>query len=180
MFKKEPVSTPPKSKKASVSRVIVEYDCGFPNNLFIRGKGGGLSWDKGQPLKNLTKTLDSTKESSKALEEEIIESIKRINEEGLVLKSKRDDQVKKVDAEVLKIYERLLHNKRDAVIVPIENRCCSGCHIMLTAQDENLVRKGERLVFCEHCSRIHYWQDSQELEGTVAETRQRRRRTTKA
>lgn len=53
MFKKEPVSTPPKSKKASVSRVIVEYDCGFPNNLFIRGKGGGLNWDKGQPLKNV-------------------------------------------------------------------------------------------------------------------------------
>ncbi len=37
---------------------------------------------------------------------------------------------------------------------------------MLTAQDENLVRKGERLVFCEHCSRIHYWQESEALEGT--------------
>lgn len=130
-------------------------------------------------LKNLTKTLDTTKESSKALESEIIESIKRINEEGQVLKAKRDQLVKSADPEVLKVYERLLRNKRDQVIVPIENRCCSGCHIMLTAQDENLVRKGERLVFCEHCSRIHYWQDSQDLEGTAAETRQRRRRTTK-
>jgi hypothetical protein len=50
---------------------------------------------------------------------------------------------------------------------------------MLTAQDENLVRKGERLVFCEHCSRIHYWQESEALEGTAVATKQRRRRTTK-
>ena len=66
------------------------------------------------------------------------------------------------------IYERLLRNKKDRVIVPIENRTCSGCHIVLTAQHENIVRKGENLVFCEHCSRIHYWQESEALEGTAA------------
>lgn len=133
-----------------------------------------------EALKNLTQTLETTIESSKALEAEIVESIKRINEEGKVLKEKRDVLVHDVDPEVFKIYERLLRNKRDQVVVPIENRACSGCHIMLTAQDENLVRKGERIVFCEHCSRIHYWQESEKLEGTVAQpTRQRRRRTTK-
>jgi len=130
-------------------------------------------------LKNITETLDSTVESSKVLESEIHDSIGRINEEGKVLKEQRDELVKKADPEVFKIYERLLKNKKDRVVVPIENRCCSGCHIMLTAQDENLVRKGERLVFCEHCSRIHYWQESEALEGTTVQTKQRRRRTTK-
>ena len=94
-------------------------------------------------------------------------------------KAQRDALVAKADPEVFRIYERLLRNKKDRVVVPIENRCCSGCHIMLTAQDENLVRKGERLVFCEHCSRIHYWQESEALEGTAVATKQRRRRTTK-
>ena len=93
------------------------------------------------------------------------------------LKDQRDELVSKADPEVFQIYERLLGNKKDRVVVPIENRCCSGCHIMLTAQDENLVRKGERLVFCEHCSRIHYWQESEALEGTAVATKQRRRRT---
>ena len=87
--------------------------------------------------------------------------------------------VAKADPDVFRVYERLLRNKKDRVVVPIENRCCSGCHIMLTAQDENLVRKGERLVFCEHCSRIHYWQESEALEGSAVATKQRRRRTTK-
>ena len=50
---------------------------------------------------------------------------------------------------------------------------------MLTAQHENLVRKGENLVFCEHCSRIHYWQESEALEGTAVATKRRRRRVCK-
>lgn len=130
-------------------------------------------------LKAINDSLKSTITSSKAIEAEINESIDRINAEGRVLKTQRDQLVGKADPDVFRIYERLLRNKKDRVVVPIENRCCSGCHIMLTAQDENLVRKGERLVFCEHCSRIHYWQESQALEGTAVATKPRRRRTTK-
>lgn len=130
-------------------------------------------------VKNLEKHLDNTLDSNKILESEINDSITRINEEGRVLKDQRDKLAKHADTEVLRIYERLLKNKKDRVLVPIENRCCSGCHIMLTAQDENLVRKGEHLVFCEHCSRIHYWPESQALESTTVATKPRRRRSTK-
>lgn len=128
-------------------------------------------------LKTLAQTLKATLDNNKAIEAEIYDSIKRINEEGRVLKTQRDRLATNADQTVLNIYERLLKNKRDRVIVPIENRCCSGCHIMLTAQDENMVRKGEHLVFCEHCSRILYWQESEALEGTTVATKTRRRRT---
>jgi hypothetical protein len=30
--------------------VTARIDVGFGNTLFIRGEGGGLSWDRGQPL----------------------------------------------------------------------------------------------------------------------------------
>lgn len=130
-------------------------------------------------LKNLTQSLDSTNESSKIFMSEIMESIRQINAEGRQLKEKRDELVADANPETFRIYERLLRNKKDRVVVPIENRCCSGCHIMLTAQDENLVRKGERLIYCEHCSRIHYWQESEALEGSSVATKTRRRRSTK-
>lgn len=130
-------------------------------------------------LKSLQGTLDSSISGSQAIEAEILENIKQINEEGRVLKEERDLLVAKADPEVFKIYERLLMHKKCRVVVPLEQRCCSGCHIMLTAQHENLVRRGERLVFCEHCSRIHYWQDSKELEDSVVATKQRRRKTSK-
>lgn len=129
-----------------------------------------------EALKSLNESSDAATEGSKQLEAEIDESIRHINEEGRVFKDQRDELVNQVEPEVFKVYERLLRNKKDRVVVPLENRCCSGCHIMLTAQHENLVRKGERLVFCEHCSRIHYWQESKAIEDTVVATKQRRRK----
>lgn len=132
-------------------------------------------------LANLQESFRSTTDSSKVLEAEITESVQRINSEGRDLKSRRDLLVQSTDQDIFHIYERLLGNKRDRVVVPIENRCCTGCHIMITAQDENMVRKGERLVFCEHCSRIHYWPDSEVLdEASVTPSKRRRRRQVKA
>lgn len=128
-------------------------------------------------LASLQGSLGSTIENSKLLESEIFDSVSQINEEGRVLKAERDELVGQADPEAFKVYERLLRNKKDRVVVPMENRCCSGCHIMLTAQHENLVRKGERLVFCEHCSRIHYWLESKALEDTSVATKQRRRKS---
>lgn len=128
-------------------------------------------------VKALGQTLESTVENDKNIETEILDSIVKINNEGRMLKSQRDQMVEEAEPETFQIYERLLRNKKDRVVVPIENRCCSGCHIMLTAQDENLVRKGERLVFCEHCSRIHYWPESEALATTTVATKQRRRRS---
>lgn len=128
-------------------------------------------------LEKIKESLSSSEASSIALEKEIRDSIKLINEEGQKLKAERDTLVEKANPEIFRIYERLLRNKKDRVIVPIEHRSCSGCHITLTAQHENLVRKGTHLVFCEHCSRIHYWIDSEPAEG-AAPTRRRRRRST--
>lgn len=35
------------------STVLVKYDIGFGNMLYIRGQGAGLNWDKGQMMKNV-------------------------------------------------------------------------------------------------------------------------------
>jgi len=131
-------------------------------------------------LEKIKESLSTSEESSFTLQKEIEASIKLINEEGVALKKERDELAEEADPETLRIYERLLRNKKDRVIVPIENRTCSGCHIVLTAQHENLVRKGENLVFCEHCSRIHYWQESEAVEGVGAGTKRRRRRVASA
>jgi uncharacterized protein len=129
-------------------------------------------------LEKIKQSLHESEESSRNLENEIANSIKLINQEGLELNTAREALAKNADSEIMRIYERLLQNKKDRVVVPLENRTCSGCHIALTAQHENLVRKGERLVFCEHCSRIHFWQESEKVEGTAAATKRRRRRLT--
>lgn len=132
-------------------------------------------------LVNIKETLTSTVESSKVLEAEIHTRLEEINKEGALIKKKRDDLVQEAAPDVFAIYERLLTNKKDRVVVAIENRTCSGCHIQLTAQDENLVRKAERLIFCEHCSRILFWPQTEEVDQTsTTPTKGRRRRSRQA
>jgi hypothetical protein len=57
MTKKEPSKTLSTNnsrdiKEKNLTRIIVHYDVGFNNNLFIRGSGVGLSWNKGILLRN--------------------------------------------------------------------------------------------------------------------------------
>lgn len=130
-------------------------------------------------LAKIKESLQQSEESSRKLEDEISASIRMINAEGSELKIARDQLSTSADSEILRIYQRLLNNKKDRVVVPIENRTCSGCHIALTAQHENLVRKAERLTFCEHCSRIHYWpEEAPAPEEGEAPKRRRRRAAT--
>ena len=131
-------------------------------------------------LEKIKDSLKQSEESSRTLESEIRESIRLINQEGTEIKASRDLLAKTADGEVMRIYSRLLNNKKDRVVVPIENRTCSGCHIALTAQHENVVRRGERLIFCEHCSRIHFWQESEAIEGAAVATKRRRRKSVNA
>jgi hypothetical protein len=49
----KPESPQADKKGSSKTRITIKYDAGFPNQLYIRGKGANLSWDKGQLLKNV-------------------------------------------------------------------------------------------------------------------------------
>lgn len=127
-------------------------------------------------LEKIKESLQSSEANSVKLEEEIQASLHAINKEGRSLQEKRTHLIGQADENILKIYEKLLYNKKDRVVVPLENRVCSGCHISLTPQHENLVRRGENLIFCEHCSRIHYWQESAALDASGSSSRKRRRK----
>lgn len=48
----EKKSYPTPDLKKGKTRITIKYDAGYPNDLYIRGKGANLSWEKGQKLKN--------------------------------------------------------------------------------------------------------------------------------
>lgn len=50
--KKAKAAAKPKaaSKKTPVTTIRAQVDVGFGNSLFIRGNGGGLSWEQGTPM----------------------------------------------------------------------------------------------------------------------------------
>ena len=68
------------------------------------------------------------------------------------------------DHDVLFKFERIIRNKMGLGIVAIKGGVCMGCHMILPAQFANNVRQGEEIVFCPYCSRILFYEESEQGE----------------
>ncbi|MDD5258693.1 MAG: C4-type zinc ribbon domain-containing protein [bacterium] len=63
-----------------------------------------------------------------------------------------------IPAESLTLYERIRKSKKGMAVAEVmKNNSCGGCHMTLPPQVVNEVRKLDRLVLCESCSRILFW-----------------------
>ena len=99
-------------------------------------------------------------ERRKGVEAEI--SSKKAQIDALTAKEKR--LTPDLDPEVLFKFERIIRNKMGRGIVAIKGGVCMGCHMILPAQFANDVRMGKDIVFCPYCSRILFYEESEEGE----------------
>jgi predicted nucleic acid-binding Zn-ribbon protein len=66
------------------------------------------------------------------------------------------------DPDVLFKFERIIRNKMGRGIVAIKGGVCMGCHMILPTQFANHVREGVEIVFCPYCSRILFYEESEQ------------------
>ncbi len=67
-----------------------------------------------------------------------------------------------LDSETIFKFERIIRSKQGLGIVPVRSGVCSGCHMILPAQFVNEVREGNRIIFCPYCSRILFYQETED------------------
>jgi predicted nucleic acid-binding Zn-ribbon protein len=94
------------------------------------------------------------------IEAEIAEKRK----EAAALVKQEEELTPDLDSEVLFKFERIIRNKMGRGIVAIKGNVCMGCHMILPAQFANMVHIGEEIVFCPYCSRILYYEESDQGE----------------
>jgi predicted nucleic acid-binding Zn-ribbon protein len=82
------------------------------------------------------------------------------NKQVAVLQKQEQEIIPGLDQEVLFKFERIIRNKMGRGIVAIKGGVCMGCHMILPAQFANTVREGEEIVFCPYCSRILFYEES--------------------
>jgi len=78
------------------------------------------------------------------------------------LKEQEDAVKPGLDEDVIFKFERIIRNKMGQGIVAIKGGVCQGCHMILPVQFANMVRLGEEIVFCPYCSRILFYEESEE------------------
>jgi predicted nucleic acid-binding Zn-ribbon protein len=94
------------------------------------------------------------------IEVDVAEKKKRIKG----LEAEEQELSKDLDPEVYFKFERIIRNKMGRGIVAIKGGVCTGCHMILPAQFANVVRKGEEIVFCPYCSRILFYEETENGE----------------
>ena len=73
------------------------------------------------------------------------------------LQGARTGRSKGVEASLLQQYLRLLKSRAGLAVAPARDGSCEGCHVALTPQLYNEVRRNEEILACERCARILYW-----------------------
>lgn len=69
----------------------------------------------------------------------------------------RGGQSRSVETSLLQQYLRLLKSRAGLAVAPARGGSCEGCHVALTPQLYNEVRRNEEILTCERCGRILYW-----------------------
>ena len=103
-----------------------------------------------------------SQESDLSSEKNSIDSqIAGYNKELDKLKKKEDDITPSLDQEILFKFQRIIQRNTEG-IVAVKNGVCTGCHMILPAQFANTVREGENILFCPYCSRILFYEESED------------------
>jgi predicted nucleic acid-binding Zn-ribbon protein len=99
-------------------------------------------------FKDREKALSEEKNELKDLEGKLKAEIENQN-------SLRDGLSAKISPDLLSIYKRLLSKKTGTPLVDVHQGICGNCHLKLTPQTVNSVRK-EAQVFCDNCGHLLY------------------------
>ena len=95
---------------------------------------------------------ESTREQ-KALDEE-----KAAQESELTrLAAEREQLTSLISKEALTIFERVAHGRRGIAVAEAREGLCVECHVRLRPQVFNEVRRNEKLIQCDSCTRILYY-----------------------
>ena len=73
------------------------------------------------------------------------------------LQGARKGRSESVEISLMQQYLRLLKSRAGLAVAPASGGSCEGCHVALTPQLYNEVRRNEEILSCERCGRILYW-----------------------
>ena len=81
---------------------------------------------------------------------------------------KRSGLIAGVDADLLRHYERVA-KFRGSGLSEVKNQKCSACQVMLRPQTYNEVRAGDKVMICESCQRVLYFDPATEVPAEKAQ-----------
>lgn len=116
-----------------------------------------------EDLKVEEEQTNSLDEELKAKKESLASQVAEYKQKLEELKAEEDAIIPGIDQEIVYKFQRIIRRNKEG-IVAVKKGACTGCHMILPAQFANEVRDGEKVLFCPSCSRILFYQESDDGE----------------
>src|SRR5271156_3759171 len=107
-------------------------------------------------LKSETAEIEKEKEDARKVTAEDQKKLAEWN-------AKRDGLRHGISEDILGHYERVA-KFRGSGLAEVRDQKCMGCQVMLRPQTYNEVRNGEKVMVCESCSRVYYFNPANEVK----------------
>ncbi len=107
-------------------------------------------------LKAETAAIEKEKEEARRI---TAEDQKKLSEWN----AKRDGLRQQISEDTLRQYERVA-KFRGTGLAEVRDQKCMGCQVKLRPQTYNEVRNGEKVMICESCSRVYYFNPANEVK----------------
>ncbi len=104
--------------------------------------------------------LDEQQQRLRAAQAQMERELAEIDEQLAGLERSRSVLTPQVTPQTLSAYERILNIREGLALVPLMNDACGGCYRRMPPQVINQVYLKAKLVMCESCSRILYFDEA--------------------
>jgi predicted nucleic acid-binding Zn-ribbon protein len=100
-------------------------------------------------LQNIQKQLEDVKE-------EVEKELQEIDKKREEIFKRKETLLSTINQKGIAFYQKIRRWAKNTTVVPIEDRACMGCHMIISEKVYADVIKGEEIVNCPHCGRILY------------------------
>ena len=92
----------------------------------------------------------------RTLEADLLAERKSLLAEIRASQAQREPLRAQLDAQTLRLYDRLRDTRGGLAVAEVRQRTCQGCRVSMTASAEQRLRHGDAIVTCQSCGRILY------------------------
>jgi hypothetical protein len=107
-----------------------------------------------------TKELEETRTENAPQWEQLEQDLSSLDDRIIAENDRRKNVTVRIDNNILNAYERIRKVKNGLAIVAIRKRACGGCFKKLPPQKIQEIRRTDRIITCENCGRILYWDEN--------------------
>lgn len=111
-------------------------------------------------IKDYKIKLEQTKENNTKQLGILQKKIDSIGDKVSGKETKRQEITTEIPKQLMSVYERVRKGKGGSAVVAVKKRACGACYKSLTPKKIQDIRKGNKILTCDNCGRLLYWDDN--------------------